>query len=55
MWVRDHSRSLILVPFESLLSSPSLAISETFSIKEWPDLENMGSGSLKVIENGEVW
>ena len=48
MWVRGHSRSLKVVPFESLgavsYSPPitmavSLAISEIFSIKEWPDLE----------------
>ena len=50
MWVRGHSRSLKLVPFESLgavsLSSSivtmavSVAICEIFSIKEWCDLEN---------------
>jgi len=49
MWIRGHSRSLKMVPFESLgmvsyLSSivtiaVSLAISQIFSIKEWPDLE----------------
>jgi len=48
MWVKGHSRSLKIVPFESLAMvsySPSivtmavsLAISETFSVKEWPDL-----------------
>jgi len=49
MWVRGHSRSLKIVPFESLgmvSYSPSivtiavsLAISQIFKIKEWPDLE----------------
>jgi len=48
MWVRGHSRSLKMVLFESLGTvcySPSivtmavsLAISEIFSVKEWPDL-----------------
>ena len=48
MWVRGHSRSWKVVPFESLGTvsySPfiltlavSLAISE-ISVKEWPDLE----------------
>jgi len=46
MWVRGHSRSLKVVPFESLgtvVYSPSIvtmaayvAILEIFSVKEWP-------------------
>jgi len=50
VWVRDHSRSLKVVPFESLGAvsySPSMvtmavsvAILEMFSFKEWHDLEN---------------
>ena len=49
MWLRGHSRSLKLVPFESfgavsyspsiVTTAVSLAISEIFSVKEWPDLE----------------
>ena len=49
MWVRGHSGSLKVVPFESLGTvsySPSivtmvvsLVISEIFSVKQWPDLE----------------
>jgi len=65
MWVRCHSRSLKVVPFESLntVSYPpsivtmavSAAILEIFSVKEWPDLEIlMGLGSFKVIDNGAV-
>jgi len=56
---------LKIVPLESLRTvsySPSLvtvavslAISEIFSVKEWPDLEiNLGLGSFKVIENDAV-
>ena len=49
MWVRGYSRSVKMVPFETLgtvsclLSiltiAVSLAISEIFSVKQWPDLE----------------
>ena len=62
----EVTQLLKLVPFKSLGTvsySPSivtmvvsLAISEIFSIKEWPDLEMkiVGLGSFKVIENGAV-
>jgi len=49
MWVRGHSSSLKVVPFESLgmvsystsivTMAISLAILETFNVKEWSDLE----------------
>jgi len=49
VWVRGHSRSLKMVSFGSLgtvsysssigTTAVSLAISEIFSVKEWPDLE----------------
>jgi len=49
MWVRGHSRSLKVVPFESLGTvsySPSIvtmavsaAVLEIFGVTEWPDLE----------------
>jgi len=53
-----------VVPFENLDTvsySPSiitmaifLAISEIFSVKQWPDLEIWVLGSIKVIEHGAV-
>jgi len=61
MWVRGYSRSLKLLPFESLGAvsySPSIvnlavsvAVCEIFSVKEWRDLENQVRGrswSLKM-------
>jgi len=61
MWVRDHSRSLKLVSFESLGAvsySPSIvtmavseAVCEIFSVKEWRDLKRQvmaRSRSLKM-------
>jgi len=65
MWVRGHSRSLKVVPFESLRAasySPfivtmavSVAVCETFNVKEWYDLENrvrVRSRSLKMAPFG---
>ena len=50
IWVRGRSRSLKLVPFESLgavsyshfvvIIAVSVAVCEIFSVKEWRDLEN---------------
>ena len=50
MWVRGHSRSLKLVPFESLgavsysssivTMAVSVAVCEIFNVKEWRDFEN---------------
>jgi len=61
MWVRGHSRSLKLVPFESLgavsyshsivTMAVSVAVCEILSVKEWRDLENqvrVRSRSLKM-------
>ena len=57
MWVRGHSRSLKVVPFERLGAvshSPyivtmavSVAVCEIFSVKEWRDLENQVKGRSK--------
>jgi len=62
MWVRRHSRSLKLVPFESLdgvsyspstvTMAESLTVNEIFSIKVLRDLENLVMGcsrSLKLV------
>jgi len=56
MWVRVHSRSLKLVPFESLgaLSySPSIvtiAVCEIFIFKKWRDLENQVRGRSRSLK-----
>ena len=54
MWVRGHSRSLKLVPFEimgAVSYSPfivtvavAVAVCEIFSLKKWRDLENQVRG-----------
>ena len=66
IWVSGHSRSLKVVPFDSLATvsyslsivtmTVSEAILEIFSVKEWPDLENWvwGPSWTMVIENGAV-
>ena len=65
MWVRDHSRSLKVVPFESLgtvshslfivtMAVFFLANSDIFSIKQWSDLEILVLGSFKIVETGAV-
>jgi len=60
MWVRGHSRSLKVVPFESLGTvsySPSIvtvtvsvAVCEIFSVKEWRDLENQVMGRSRSLK-----
>jgi len=60
MWVRVHSRSMKVVPVESVGAvsySPfivtmavSLAISEIFSLKEWPDLKIWVWGRSKSLK-----
>jgi len=60
MWVRGHSRSVKVVPFESLGTvsySPSIvtmavsvAILDIFNVKEWPDLEICVLGRLRSLK-----
>jgi len=60
IWVRGHSRSLKMVPFEGLgtvsylpsiiTMAVSLAISEIFSVKEWSDLEIWVSGRSRSLK-----
>ena len=60
MWVRGHSRSLKVVPFESLRTvsySPSIitmavsvAVCEIFGVKEWHDLENQVRGCSRSLK-----
>jgi len=65
IWVRGHSRSLKLVPVESLAAvsySPSIvtiavsvAVREIFSVKEWYDLENRVRVRSRSLEFGIIW
>jgi len=60
MWVRGRSRSVKVVPFESLGTvsySPSIvtmavsvAILDIFNVKEWPDLEICVLGRLRSLK-----
>jgi len=60
MWATGHSRSLKLVPFESLgavSDSPSIvtmavsvAVCEIFSVKKWRDLENQVRGRSRSLK-----
>jgi len=64
MWVRGHSKSLKMIPFErvGMVSySPSIVTGRICS--HFGDIQrqrmillwNLGLGSFKVIENGAVW
>ena len=58
--LRDHSRSLKLVPFESLgaisyspsivIMAVSVAVCEIFSVKEWRDLKNQVRGRSRSLK-----
>jgi len=65
MWVRGHSRSLKVVPFESfdtvsyllfiVSMALSLAISEIVSVKQWPDLKIWVWGRSRFLKwNGSI-
>ena len=59
-WVRGQSRSLKLVPFESLGAvsylpsivtiAVSVAVCEILSVKEWHDLENQVRGRSRSLK-----
>jgi len=59
-WLRGHSRSLKLIPFESLgavsyslsivTMAVSVAVCEIFSVKEWGDLENQVRGRSRSLK-----
>jgi len=60
MWLRGHSRSLKLVPFESLDAvsyshsivtvAVSVAVCEIFSVNEWRYLENQVRGRSRSLK-----
>jgi len=64
MSVRGHSRSLKVLPFESLgavsysssivTMTVSVAVCEIFSVKEWCNLENRVRVRSKVTGNGTI-
>jgi len=60
MWLRGHSRSLKLVPFEScdavsysssiVTMDVSVAVCEIFSVNEWRELENQVRGRSTLLK-----
>ena len=59
MWLRGHSRSLKLVPFESMgavfysssIVTMAVSVCEIFTVKEWCDLEN----KVTVVQGHWKW